>query len=114
MAKFRKRADVPDIEAVQFDPMSAHKMRLPDGVQGAPSPGADNWAYEGCRFFVTTMHGHLTPIEPGDWIVTERDGEHHYPVKPDVFESTYEAVSAEVPEGHTRMNDTCGSTSATC
>ncbi len=92
MAKYRKRPDTKEVEAFQFNPLSKHKTKLPKGVQGNPSPGSDNWAYIGCKFFVTTIHDHLTPIVAGDWIITEPDGVHHYPCKPDIFEATYEKV----------------------
>jgi hypothetical protein len=29
-------------------------------------------------------------LSEGDWIVPEPDGEHFYPIKPDVFAATYE------------------------
>lgn len=44
-------------------------------------------------------HGSIRTLEgrhivcPGDWIITGVKGE-HYPCKPDVFEATYEPVSA--------------------
>jgi hypothetical protein len=96
MARFRKRP--VEVEAVRFDTSGPHKMVLPPGVQGVPSPSADNWNYEGCLFFVTTTQGHLALVERGDWIITEPDGAHHYPCKPDIFEATYEAVSAETED----------------
>ena len=37
--------------------------------------------------------GHI--VCPGDWIITGVRGE-HYPVKPDIFEQTYEPVESEV------------------
>ncbi len=42
--------------------------------------------------FVTTIHGQRTSVELGDWIITEPDGVHHYPCKPDIFAATYEPV----------------------
>lgn len=86
MAKYRKKPVV--IEAVKLDPLFAHKMTLPDGVVGEPSPGADNWAYLGCRFFVETLEGRME-AQPGDWIITGVKGE-RYPCKPDIFAATYE------------------------
>ncbi len=77
-------------EAVQFDPLGAHKMTLPPGVTGVPSPGADNWAYAGCEFWVVTAHGQRTRVVAGDYVVTEPDGRGHYPVKPDIFETRWE------------------------
>lgn len=88
--KFRKKPVV--IEAVQFDPGGPHKKSLPTGVRGRPSPGADNWNYEGCEFFVVTIHGQEARVVPGDWIATEPDGVHHYPIKPAIFAATYEPV----------------------
>ena len=76
------------IEAVQFDPQGVHKMTLPEGVEGMPSPGADNWAYEGCQFWVRTLEGDMF-VSPGDWIITGVKGE-VYPCKSDIFEMTYE------------------------
>ena len=43
--------------------------------------------------YVTTVHGQRARVAYGDWIVTEPDGIHHYPCKPDIFEATYEEVT---------------------
>lgn len=42
---------------------------------------------------VITIHNQRTRVVEGDWIITESDGIHHYPCKPDIFAATYEAVS---------------------
>ena len=43
---------------------------------------------------VHTMHANqAVRLEEGDWVVAELDGVHFYPVKPNVFEMTYEAVN---------------------
>lgn len=42
------------------------------------------------RFRVTTIHGEETRVIVGDWIITEPDGVHHYPCKPDIFAARYE------------------------
>lgn len=47
------------------------------------------------RPYVISIHGQATFISPGDWIITEPDGEHHYPCKPDIFEATYEPVKED-------------------
>ena len=39
---------------------------------------------------VTTIHGQDATVVIGDWIITEPDGEHYYPCKPDIFSQTYE------------------------
>ena len=43
---------------------------------------------------VHTIHkGQIVNLEVGDWIIPEPDGKHFYPVKPDIFETTYDKVS---------------------
>jgi len=88
--KYRSKPTV--IEAVQFLPLTDHKLKLPEGVTGIHSPGADNWAYEGCMFYVTTIQGQKVPVSEGEWIIAEPDGIHHYPCAPDVFAARYEPV----------------------
>lgn len=88
MSLFKKKPVV--IEAVQLDPAGAHRVQLPDGVEGMPSPGADNWGYEGCRFFIDTLEGRME-AQPGDWIIKGIKGE-FYPCKPDIFAASYEPV----------------------
>jgi hypothetical protein len=41
---------------------------------------------------VTTIHGQGVKVIEGDWVITEPNGIHHYPCKPDIFEKTYEKV----------------------
>lgn len=87
MAKYRKRPVV--IEAEQYQPGHVTLGVCVPGVclKGLP---------EGEVYFphVHTIHqgGHVVPIEPGDWVIPEPDGIHYYPVKPDIFEATYEPV----------------------
>ena len=39
---------------------------------------------------VHTIHNdQIVNLEVGDYIVQEPDGEHYYPVRPDIFENTY-------------------------
>lgn len=82
MPRFRKRPI--EIEAEQFD---SGKSPLPFSERHPPACclGPDGW-------YVTTIHGHDTPIVDGDWIVPEPDREHFYPIKPEVFEANYEPV----------------------
>lgn len=42
---------------------------------------------------VTTIHGQETEVTIGDWIITEPDGRHFYPCKPDIFEMTYDKIT---------------------
>lgn len=42
---------------------------------------------------VHTIHNsQVVLLEIGDWIIPEPDGIHYYPVKPDIFNATYEKV----------------------
>lgn len=43
--------------------------------------------------YITTIHGQETRVIENDWIISEPDGEHFYPCKPDIFEATYEPVA---------------------
>ena len=80
MPKFRSR--LREIVAEQFMPET---LPLPFADKGACCLGPDGW-------YVVTIHGQETRIVDGDWIIPEPDGEHFYPCKPEVFETTYEAV----------------------
>ena len=79
MSKFRKKPIV--VEAFQFDGQSAND---PPGVFRRE---------EDDRPYVMTIHNQPCYVMPGDWIISEPDGVHFYPCKPDVFEATYEPVS---------------------
>ena len=41
---------------------------------------------------VTTIHGQETQVVEGDWIISEGDGIHFYPCKPEIFAQTYESA----------------------
>lgn len=42
---------------------------------------------------VHTIHGgQIVNLEVGDFIIPEPDGTHFYPIKPDIFNRTYELV----------------------
>jgi hypothetical protein len=51
-----------------------------------------NYDAETKRYYVITVHNQRCYIEPGDFIATEPDGIHHYPVKPDIFNKRWERV----------------------
>lgn len=53
---------------------------------------APDGAYFPAIAYVRTIHGQATQIKAGDWVITEHDGKHHYPCKPEIFQATYEAV----------------------
>jgi hypothetical protein len=48
---------------------------------------------------VHTIHDNqIVNLEVGDWILPEPDGEHFYPVKPDIFDKTYEPANEPTPD----------------
>lgn len=73
--KYRKRPVI--VEATQWFP-------------GAKIPGV--FSDPNYRQYVVTIHNQLAYLEPGDWVITEPDGTHHYPCKPDIFDQTYERL----------------------
>jgi quercetin dioxygenase-like cupin family protein len=76
MARFSKNPIVVDAE--QF----THPATSPRGV----------FVGEDGECWVVTVHGHKTPVVPGDWIIAESDGKHYYPCKPDVFAQIYQPI----------------------
>jgi hypothetical protein len=44
------------------------------------------------RHYVVTIHGQRAYLDPGDWVITEYDGVHHYPCKPAEFSALYESA----------------------
>ncbi len=73
MAKFRKKPVV--IEAVQLTAeMERGEDLLPDGVGWHDFGHSEAAKRLGC----TTIHGQLTSVEAGDWIIQEPDGIHYY------------------------------------
>ena len=46
---------------------------------------------------VLTAHG-IVRAEPGDWIIIDPTSKDTWPVKPDIFERTYERVDEELKD----------------
>jgi hypothetical protein len=82
--KYRKKPIV--IEAQQYTKRAFHVKGMCEALTCPTAP------------HVHTIHNNqFTPVELGDFIIPEPDGEHYYPCKPDIFEATYEAVVETVP-----------------
>ncbi len=79
--KYRKKPVV--IEAEQFFP---EKHPWPAGLNGG--------SVSEPRLYVVTAHDQRVYVEAGDWIVPEgpKHPYRYYPIKPDIFAETYEAV----------------------
>lgn len=73
-----RRKTVREVEAVQY----ADVNNPPAGVKFSDALGA----------YVTTIQGRHVCVSVGEWIVTESDGVHHYPVADDVFRDVFEPV----------------------
>lgn len=88
MSKYRKKPMVVDATQFFYDG---------DPVPGVfyPSKSEDGKTYIGDAY-VVTIHDQRVYLENGDWIITEPDGEHHYPCKPDIFAKTYTEVTDDV------------------
>jgi hypothetical protein len=96
VAKYRKKPVV--IEAERYRPgledllLPFDHLTLTDSTRGDREKAAAAWKRQGSAGVpvIDTLEGpHY--VTPGDWIVTGVRGE-RYPVKPDIFDATYEAA----------------------
>ncbi len=89
MAKFRKRPVV--IEAVRSTGTPESNRKIIDWTRGTKTPAYMDTDGKGKnRLSINTLEG-AHWVSPGDWIVKGVAGE-FYPVKPEIFAQTYEAV----------------------
>ena len=85
MAKYRRRPNTKEIDAVQWFP--GMEITGLDEISAGKGSDGSIWPAYG---IVKTIHGQATKVHPGDFVITEPDGVHHYPCKPDIFADTYE------------------------
>ena len=87
MAKFQSNPKV--IEAEQWFPGKevAGVTKIPAHISPSRIPGEGFPVPD--SYYVTTIHGQKAYLEAGDWVITEPDGAHYYPCKPDIFEKSY-------------------------
>jgi hypothetical protein len=81
MAKYQKRALI--VEATQWFPDKEVRGVMFQKELSHPTP------------YVMTIHGQPAFLAEGDWVVTEPDGIHHYPIKDKIFQETYDLVSGQ-------------------
>lgn len=81
-----------EIEAEQWFPPGDQRFKPIDGVKSGAGNISEFMAGRR-KFYVITIHEQPTEVAPGDWIITEPDGIHHYPCKPDIFEKRYEPAA---------------------
>lgn len=91
--KFRKKPIV--VEAYHWPEIPP--LRMPIWVSNAMGTGVIRTETKDNAppFFIETLEG-VAAFYPGDWIIKGVSGE-LYPVKPDIFEKTYEAVEDDSP-----------------
>lgn len=77
MATYRKKPVL--VEASQFF-ISGNPEEYPEGIR---------WDHQAGNYYVTTIHGQRAYLADEDWVITEPDGLHHYPCKPDIFAAIY-------------------------
>lgn len=90
MARYKTRK-IKIIEAEQWFPdRHVTGVRL---VAEASNPGRDGEQafFTPEHYVVDSLQGEVS-IHPGDWVIAESDGCHHYPCNPEVFEATYEIM----------------------
>lgn len=94
MPKFKKKPVV--IEAVQWNGKNFDEvMNFMQEFHGSKLnyENAEQRALKTGIITITTMHeGQRVNVVPGDWIVPDGKPNTFYPIKPDVFEKTYEKV----------------------
>jgi len=91
MSEFRKRPIV--VKAFHFTDETK------DMVLGYLGPGVEPTREDGePALRVITIHGEEALVRLGDWIVKEPKSGFFYPIKPDIFEATYEPVHATSAE----------------
>ena len=69
------------VHALQWNPTETPASAIPPGCR---------LALNGHDLLITTLEGEMR-CEPGSWLVIGVKGE-PYPIRPDIFEMTYEAV----------------------
>jgi hypothetical protein len=95
MARFRNKP--LEIDAYQLTEELVKTVVLGPGKIPGLYVDAASWHQDRGEVFhaklsVITIHGEKTPVAVNDWIITEPDGEHHYPCKPDIFAARYVPV----------------------
>lgn len=106
MARYRKRPVV--VEAEQWWPGRAVVGVRFDREYSVEDLDGGRIVCEGAH--VVTIHGQKAYLAPGDFVITEPDGVHHYPCKPTIFASAYEPVQPPKPPDidHDRPCCECG------
>ncbi|MBB4931823.1 hypothetical protein F4561_002643 [Lipingzhangella halophila] len=84
MQRYRKKPIT--IDAIQFTGDNVRDIWEAFGTAGIYGPTEANPDH----LILTTAHGDPAPARPGDWVVPDSMPDTFYPIKPDVFDRTYE------------------------
>lgn len=68
---YLRKADNKIVKAFLFDPVFVFRTKLPEMIEGCPSANADNWAYEGCIFWLASNDKQR--VVNGHMVITEED-----------------------------------------
>lgn len=96
MSFYRKKPVV--IEAVRFRGSSSDVAAIEKWIQGEEYIEPQVCTRDICTFDIDTLEGTMV-AQPGDWIIKGVKGE-FYPVKPEIFEMTYEKADPKPVELH--------------
>jgi hypothetical protein len=90
MARFRREPTFIDAEQ-WFPGRAVAGVFVDDPARADPGNAwpVDQAPPTAPRHFVVTAHRQRVYLEPGDWVIAEPDGVHHYPCKPDIFRAIY-------------------------
>ena len=121
MAKYRKKLEGVEAEQwfkVTYDREAGHGIEPEDmpiyhlGVGYYRTPEGDG--QDKCKYCDDIMHNHGWidgsghTVCPGDWIITEVERVFPYPIKPDIFEATYESYLKGPKIPIKKLNDLAG------
>lgn len=93
MTVYRKKP--VEVEAIQFTGGNVADIWAAFGADGIYGPTETNPDH----LILTTTHGDPAPARRGDWVVPDSKPGTFYPIKPDVFEATYEPAGVPADPG---------------
>lgn len=91
----RIRTKPVEKETIQFNGLDDY-LEIIEWIKASNSTFADECGYSTPEMHIQTLEGRMS-ARPGDWIVKGLRGE-FYPIKPDIFEKTYDFVDPKGPE----------------
>lgn len=91
MAKYRKKP--VEVEATQFEVDHILGIKpMPSGVVVEREGDPKSLEGQRVRYYVVTIQHQKVYIQPGEWVITEPDGHHHYPCADEVFRKSFDPL----------------------